>query len=226
VPQAIVAFLGPLLDELIDRFGGGDHADEVAAARKEYDDRRGRVFEDEELWEPWTQAFLEWYVIERVLPPGDYPPAAALLAEEPEPRRAAALRALLSSHRSLFEVLSLRAGRVELCDLLGGAQFSVAEPRAMHGVGVGDVAEARLIGFEGEVVFGRTFCFHPTGTSEAIAGHARRMLSAGSDRRDVIDLCARLRVRAGQYRHVPARRLYEATAADLSHEERAVGTGR
>ncbi|HUH00473.1 MAG TPA: hypothetical protein VML75_00680, partial [Kofleriaceae bacterium] len=75
------------------------------------------------------------------------------------------------------------------------------------------VAELRLIGVGGQVVFGRTFCFHPSGTREAIAAHARRMLAAGGDRREVMDHCASLRVRCERYRHVSALRVYEAVTA-------------
>ena len=50
------AFLGQVLDELV-----AEHTtDEVAvvAARKLYEERRGRVFEDEELWEVWSAGFV------------------------------------------------------------------------------------------------------------------------------------------------------------------------
>lgn len=120
--------------------------------------------------------------------------------------------AWLTSHRSLFEVRGLRAGRVELVDLLGGGQFSVLERRSMAGVGAGDVAEMRLIGFEGEVLFGRTFCFHPPGTRDAIAGHARRIRGQGGTRHQVMDHCASLLVRCQRYRHVPPARIYESVS--------------
>lgn len=204
-----------LLDDLIQRFGGDEYIEDLAAARKDYDDRRGRVFEDEDLWEKWTQAFLEWYLLERVPPGADVPPAAIALESDDYRSRAAAVRAVLCSHRSLFEVRSLRPGTVELFDMLGSAEFSVSEERVLYGVSPGDVAELRLIGFEGDVLFGRTFCFHPRGTREAIAAQARRILGDGGDRRDVMDYCASLRIRCERYRHVTASRVYEAAASDF-----------
>jgi hypothetical protein len=211
--------VGELLDELIGRCAEPARVDDVSAARKAFDDRRGRVFEDEELWERWTQAFLEWYVLERVGPDADAPPVVAALRVQADPARAAVLRALVTSHRSLFEVRALRPGGVELYDLLGGGEFEVDEQRALHGVGVGDVAEVRLIGLAGRVLFGRTFCFHPSGTRNAISGHARRIRAAGGDRREVMDYCASLRVRCERYRHVSAVRVYESATA--KHAEAA-----
>jgi hypothetical protein len=205
--QGAAAVLAGVADALIERFGG-DTGD-IAAARAEYDERRGRVFEDEDLWETWSQAFVEWYVAERVRPGQEYPPAVLALPDEPDERRRAAIRALVTSQRSLFEIRALSGGKVEVFDLLGGAAFAVAEKRTLHGVSLGDVAEVRVIGFEDEVYFGRTFLYHPSGTRDAIVAHARRMFAAGKDRRDVIDFCASLRVRCERYKHVQARRVYE-----------------
>lgn len=217
--SALHAFLTAVIDETIERFGGGDYTERITAARQEYDGRRGRVFEDEELWEAWTQAFLEWYVIERVPGPAEAaagqgrPAVAQVLLDaraRGDARREAAARAWLVSHRSLFEVRALSAGRVELVDLIGGARFWVREPRAMLGVSAGDVAEMRLVGFDGEVLFGRTFCFHPTGTRDAIVAHVRQMRASGSPRMDIVDFFASLRIRCERYRHVPPARIYGA----------------
>lgn len=214
---ARVELIEELVDELVELFGSGAYADDIAAARKQYDERRGRVFEDEPLWEEWTRAFLEWYVVERVPPRDDLPPVARALAAETDPVRAAAMRALLTSHRSLYEVRGIKPTGVHLVDVLGGAELSVSEERALHGVTPGDVAELRLIGFDGAVLFGRTFLFHPSGTREAIISHARRISNDGGDRRDIIDYCASLRIRCERYRHVSAARIYEAATSDFPH---------
>lgn len=234
-----VAFLHAVLDDVIALYGSEPHTGAVTAARQEYHERRDRVFEDQELWEAWTQAFLEWYVIERpqsdVPESGDAsesgdtpgaPPAARYLTryltrylagtDADDQRRRTALRAWLTSYRSLFEVRALRAGEVELVDLLGGGQFLVDEQRALAGVSAGDVAELRLIGFEDRVRFGKTFLFHPAGTRDAIVTHARRMVEQGHGRRDIMDLCARLRVRCERYRHVSPVRVYQNAPSTLA----------
>jgi hypothetical protein len=214
-PANRAAIVDEVMDDMIQRFGSGTHIEDIALARKEFDDRRGRVFEDEELWEEWTRAFLEWYVVERVEPGREYPPAARALVDEEDGARAAVIRALLTSHRSLFEVRRMRVSEIELRDIINGAEFAVAEERVLHGVSPGDIAELRLIGFDESVLFGRTFCFHPSGTRVAIMTHARRILDAGGDRRDVIDYCASLRIRCERYRHVSATRVYEAATTDF-----------
>lgn len=184
----------------------------AAAARHDYESRRGKVHQDDELWEPWSAAFVEWFVVERAVGETHLPPAVQTyreLALAGEAERAAIVRALIASHRSLFEIRSMQPGRIELCDLLGGAELEVAEQRALHGVEVGDVAELRLVGIAGEVHFGRTFIYHPKSARAAIVDRTRAMLAKGMSRRDVIDQIAQLRVQVTRYRHMPPARVYE-----------------
>ena len=203
-----------LLDEVIEELYATHTADPDAAAvaRRNYETRRGKVNLDDELWEAWSAAFVEWYVIERAGEDG-VPMAARTYRElgADDPKRDV-VSALITSQRSLFEVRSLSKGKVELLDLLGGAMFAVEEARSLHGVEVGDVAELRLIGVGGEVRFGRTFVYHPKAARNAIVERARGMLAKGSSRRDVIDQIAQLRVQVTRYRHMPAARVYELGA--------------
>ena len=202
-----------LLDEVIEDLYARHTSDSetAAVARRDYEERRGKVHQDDELWEAWSAAFVEWYVIERVVP-GQGVPLAALTYSEltavGDPR-ASVVGALITSHRSLFEVKSVAKGKIELLDLLGGAAFAVDEQRTLHGVEVGDVAELRLIGVGGEVRFGRTFIYHPKAARAAIVERARAMLAKDGTRRDVIDHVAQLRVTVTRYRHMPAARVYE-----------------
>lgn len=205
---APAALLDQVTEELYARHTAD--AEGTTAARREYEERRGKVHPDDELWEAWSAAFVEWYVVERVAAGEGVPPAAmSYRALPPEDGKRAAIRALVTSQRSLFEVRSISKGDVELLDLLGGAVFQVAEQRALHGVELGDVAELRLVGIGGEVRFGRTFIYHPKSARGAIVERARAMLAKGASRRDVIDQIASLRVRLTRYRHMPPSRVYE-----------------
>jgi hypothetical protein len=222
-----------VLDEVIDELYARHTKDATAAitARHEYETRRGKVHQDDELWEPWSAAFVEWYVVERV-GEGEKLPAAAITARAMAAsgdERADVARALVTSQRSLFEVRAKAkgGGRVELLDLLGGGEFSIAGEReldrtaapfgaASHGAGavlegveIGDVAELRLVGVRGDVRFGRTFIYHPKEARAAIVERARAMLGKGSSRRDVIDQIAQLRVQVTRYRHMAPSRVYE-----------------
>jgi hypothetical protein len=212
VSSSIAADLDAVTEELYARHTAD--SDAAATARAEYEQRRGKVHQDDDLWEPWSAAFVEWFVVERVAAGRSnkgVPPAVESyreLAAAGDPR-APIVRALVTSHRSLYEIVAMARGRIELLDLLGGAEISVDELRTLHGVEVGDVAELRLVGTAGEVRFGRTFIYHPKTARAAIVERARAMLAKGASRRDVIDQIAQLRVQVTRYRHMPAARVYE-----------------
>jgi hypothetical protein len=210
---SVAAQLERITEELYARHTVDTEA--AGVARREYEERRGKVHGEDELWEAWSAAFVEWYVVERLADGADVPPAALThrtLAAAGDPR-APVVAALVTSQRSLFEVRAMRPGRIELVDLLGGAEFHVDEQRAMAGVEVGDVAELRLIGccHDGgaEVRFGRTFIYHPKAARAAIVERARAMIARGASRRDVIDQIAQLRVQVTRYRHMAPARVYE-----------------
>ena len=216
-PEIGDPFIYGVLDQLLTGFVAPAYADELARAREDYESRRGRVREDEELWEAWTQAFLEWYALEWLEHPGG-PPAARELAATSHARSAAALRAWLRSQRALVVVETVRPARVRVRDLLGGAQFEVVEQRSLHGVEQGDAAEVRLVGFEGQVRFGRTFLFHPSGAGEAVEEAVQQLAGQGRSPGEILDRCAALRLRSERYRHVNARRIYRAATDDLPAE--------
>ena len=202
-----------VLDGVIEDLYARHTQDTEAAglARREYEERRGKVHQDDERWEPWSAAFVEWYVVERLADGSDVPPAALTYRElaAAGDARAEIVKAIVTSQRSLYEIRAIAKGRIELLDLLGGAQFHVSEQRAMLGVEVGDVAELRLVGTSGEVQFGRTFIYHPKDARGAIVERARGMLAKGASRRDVIDQVAQLRVQVTRYRHMAPARVYE-----------------
>lgn len=218
--------LARVLDDLIATHAVG--AADVAAARAVYEARRGKVHDDAPAWERWSAAFVEWFVVERVAPGARRPVAAASLGRPGADDTA--IRALCTSLRSLFEVVALERGAARLLDLLGGGEFEVAEPRALLGVTVGDVAELRLVGLDDRVVFARTFIFHPKLVRDTIVDHARALLAGGADRRDVIDAMARARLMLDRvvdprlaisaHRQAAARRVYAPGGAGSSTSRR------
>ncbi len=202
------------LDRLIEAFGAGTWAEEVVRAKDEYATRTGRVFEDDELFEARTAAFLEWYAVERPLAAPGLPPAA--LHRLAAPDDAEAMTAWLASHRSLYSIEDQGEHHVLLYDLIGGGLFEVDERRRLHGVADGDLLEARLVGWQGKVRFGRTFLYHPAGARESIISHARRVKESGGSRADIVDFVASLRVRALRYKHVAAERVYEMGTSEFA----------
>ncbi|MBP9088552.1 MAG: hypothetical protein KBG15_20690 [Kofleriaceae bacterium] len=198
------------IDALVAGHGVADAS--VGLARKHYEAKRGNVHQDEELYEIWSAGFVEWLVIECgsvTTGPSLAFTGATQWRSLGNVRAATIATALATSHRSLFEILAMRDGRVEILDLLGGARFFVVEPRSMVGVEIGDVAELRLLGLDDDVYFAKTFVYHPKAARDDIVAHAQTVLRQGGSRLDAVDAIAVLRAYVPRYRHLPPARIYK-----------------
>jgi len=204
-----------VMDRLMASFTSEELVPEVSRAREQYEIRRGLVREDEELWELWSQIFVEWFALEWTGGEDARPPAARMLERTRDDKDAVTLRAWLRSQRALCEILAMRPGVVRVRDLLRGGMFEVAENRSLHGVEVGDIAEVRLVGFDGRVRFGRTFLFHPSGTRAVIEEQVAQRLAQKMSPEEILDHCAQLRLRTERYRHVDPVRVYRAATEEL-----------
>jgi hypothetical protein len=205
-----------LIDRLAAEFAEEPYREEIAAAREDYFNRAGKVFEDDaELFEGRMASFVEWYVLERPLLGGAPPVLRALErangAGEAEVTRRA-LSALATSHRSLFDLAQVAGDTVELEDLLGGARFKVTERRSTIGFEIGDLIEARLC-WEGQrIVFTKTFLFHPRDAREAALTAIDAALAKGTPRAEIIFQLSRRHVLWHRHGHVNAERVYKAGA--------------
>jgi hypothetical protein len=204
-----------LIHALIDRlaliYGDDPHRADIAQAREAYFAQAGKVFEDDgDLFERRVTAFVEWYLCERPLGAGPPPVVHALEGGAPsfsaEERRALAW--IAASHRSLFDLTDVAGGRILLEDVISGARFSVRERRSTIGFEVGDLLEARLCWDGAEVVFAKTFLFHPRDAREQVLDLVDAGLTKGEGKDAIIFQLARLHVRWHRLGHVGAARVY------------------
>ncbi|HRI51692.1 MAG TPA: hypothetical protein PLW65_16040 [Pseudomonadota bacterium] len=224
-----------VFDELVGR-ATQDETD-VRLAREEWSAQTGRVHPDHELYGERSDAFVEWYVLDRRGVDGLTAVERALLPTAPPPivngaaagpgidngpdggpngvidkglDRATCL-ALRAAHRSLFFVRELQPGGARVDDVLGGAQFEVDERRSLRGVQPGDLFETRVVPDPERpyrLVFSRAMLFHPRGVSTAVFEHARAARARREPRAVVLARLQRLRLRCFAYKHVAPLRIY------------------
>ena len=189
---------------------------DLLAARAEWFEKNGEVFEEDRQLEQRMAAFLEHYVCARPAPHFSVTPARARyeqsLKEDP-PERAAAFRSLTETIHGLFEVSRLGKGEVRLRGLFSGIRFDVTERRQIVGLTRGDVLEARLIPFGGHFHFSPSYCFHPHEASAQIKVEAKRLLKAGPvDEQAFVQECARRSLKVGRYRQIAVEKIYDFQA--------------
>jgi len=208
-----------VIDCLAARFAEPPLDREIAAARSEFDRRRGAVCDDESLFESHVAAFLEWYVLERPGADGRPPVVSCCLTSGAEgglPGSARLLRALALSHHSLFEVVDPRLDHppgVRILDLVGGGLWRVDQPAHAAGLVRGDIFEARLIPWEDRVWFGPVFCYHPREAHQSIHDLVERQRREGTLDRDLVLSLARMRLNWSRSRNLPAERVYRREGA-------------
>jgi hypothetical protein len=205
-----MSVLANALDRVI-AFAARDEA-ETVKAREEWSEKAGRVFDDDQLYEERTTAFLEWYALERELPSGKVPAERFLAEETLDDKEGAWVHALATSHRSLFEVQKVHEGIILLDDLLSGGSFAVTERRRLPGVEDTEILEARLVAnvvTPPELLFTRAFQFHPREARAEIKRQAERARKAGEPRAETLFRLLRLRLKALRYKHVTPDKIYK-----------------
>ncbi len=185
---------------------------DVVAARAEYTAATGEVFEEDRQLELRLAGFLEFYLCDRLAPWAQRTPAQARYhhALKTDTASGAAIwRAFTETWHGLFSVLELLPGRVRLMALGPKCEVEVTERRAMHGLTIGDVLEARLIPFQGTVAFSAAWVWHPHAAAPSIIAEAERRRTTGQGERDLVFDCARRSLRVDRYRQIAIGKIYD-----------------
>ncbi|MDP1915206.1 MAG: hypothetical protein Q8L14_03095 [Myxococcales bacterium] len=207
--------LNTTFDALVQWAMTPEHQDDVVAARAEYSQLAGDVFDEDRQLELRLAGFLEFYLCDRPAPWADGTPARTRYLEalqRESPAQAAAWRAFTETWHGLFQVKGLSPGVVRVVALSARSEVVVSERRAMHGLSVGDVLEARLVPFAGALAFSSAWVWHPHEAASLIVAEAERRRTSGLPERELIYDCARRSLKADRYRQIAIERIYDFSA--------------
>lgn len=190
--------------------------EEVALARKEFFARTGgEVFEDDRSVESRLEGFADWYLFDRPLAACGVPPTQAFLDEkcrELHPTELPVFRGFTETVRGLFEVRRLpKASRLRVRELCANREYEVLERRTLTGLTKGDLFEARLIPFQGELLFSAAFCHHPRIARKAILALVKARRKAGTlDPKAFLDDLLGMALKYERYRNVAIEAIYSS----------------
>jgi hypothetical protein len=203
----------PHLDRVTKWATGPDRQAELLAARADYFARTGEVREDERSFEARMATFLEWYLFDRPLTGGTTPVAAFLQAHAAELSEAerAIHRGLLRTLRAVFEVRKMTDGSgLDIVEPLSGTRYEVYERRGLVGIQKGDLIDARIVPFEGRLLFSGAFLYHPREARKAVLAEARRRRKvdpAASPEQFAFELAGKA-LKLERYRNIAVRHIY------------------
>ncbi len=190
---------------------------DLLRAKKEYFARYGEPHEEDRSYEVRVNGMLDHYLYD-FRPAGDDSTTLDRFIEaEGEsltPEEVAAYRALAQTVHGLFEVRKITEGRVRLRDVFSGRDHDVTERRHVAGLAKDDLLEARLLPFDGELLFSGAFLYHPREVRKTVLAEVKRMKKAApkGDELDVkafLSRLARMALKLERYRNVRLESIYD-----------------
>jgi len=192
----------------------------LLAARQGHFERFGEPHEEDRSYEARLNAMLDHYVYD-FRPPGvDGTAIERFLAEvgpSLPPEELAAFQALTANVHGLFEVRRIRDGQIRLRDAFTGRDHDVTERRPTAGLEKGDLLEARLLPFEGELFFSGAFLYHPREARKLMLAEVKRLKKVAGkggtpDARAFLAQLARMAMKLERYRNVRLEAIYDFSA--------------
>jgi hypothetical protein len=209
----------PYLDQLTTFASTEERKPDLLVAKAEYFQRTGEVFEDDKQFEMRMASFLDFYLFDRKRPGVGRTPAEEFLAlrSAANDPAEAAFRSFTETVHGLFEVRKVLSGTIRLRELFSGKDYDVTERRHSVGLEKGDILEARMIPFDGALVFSAAFCFHPREAVKAIKKEVKRRKKELPDvpPSDLTWEAAKRAMKAERYRQIAVEKVYDFESSRL-----------
>jgi hypothetical protein len=216
----------PELHERLLSWASADPQDPLLlAARQDHFARYGEPHEEDQSYERRMNGMLEAYLFDW-RPSPDAPTTLerflAARGDDLPAEELAAFRALGANRHGLFEVRRMEPGLVWLRDAFTGEEIEVTERRQVAGLARGDLLEARLMPFEGQLWFSGAFLYQPREARARVLAEVKRLKKAAGKhgRPDLDGLLAtlsRMAFKLERYRNVRLESIY-----DFSTDARAM----
>jgi hypothetical protein len=189
---------------------------DLMRARKEHFDQYGEPHEEDRSYEVRLNGMLDFYLYDWRAEGGPTTLERFVAAEGPAlaPGDLEAFRGLAGNVHGLFEVRKIVEGQVRLRDVFSGEDREVTERRQIAGLEKNDLLEARLMPFEGALIFSGAFLYHPREARKAILAEVKRMKKAAGrgavlDAKPFLAQLSRMAMKMERYRNVRLESIYD-----------------
>jgi hypothetical protein len=202
------------LEPIIEEFTTGEYYREVYAAKQEYFDKAGVVYEDDSEFEQRMCIFMDWYLFDRDLPGVDLPPVKYYFRKNKERFSNEELniyRDFCSTIHSVFRLKRFTWGKngLVVLDLFTNKTHKVTDTEINRGFTRGDIFEARIIPFRDGFDFSRGFCFHPIEVESFILGEIKKVRYQDKRRQTKLILqLAAMKLKHLRFQHIDIRHIY------------------
>jgi hypothetical protein len=209
--------LPELHERLLSWATAAEHQADLLAARADHFGRYGEPHEEDQSYEQRVNAMFDAYLYEWRPAPLAPTTLERFIAEAGAGLSAedhAVVAGLLAQRRGLFEVKRVQPGLVRVADVFTGELIEVAERRQVAGLEKGDLLEARLLPYEGKLVFSGAFLYHPREARRLILAEVKRLKKAAGkaaqpDQGAFLATLSRMAFKLERYRNVRLESIYD-----------------
>lgn len=209
--------LGQLQERLLAWATAEERKEELLAARKAHFDAYGEPHEEDRTHEVRLNGMLDFYLYD-FRPSGGVATTLERFLEAEGPALSqedvAAYRDLAKTIHGLFEVRKISDGKVRLRDVFTGGDHDVTERRTTAGLEKGDLLEARLLPFDGTLLFSGAFLYHPREARKQVLAEVKRLKKAAGkgnapDVQSFLARLSRMAMKLERYRNVRLESIYD-----------------
>jgi hypothetical protein len=191
--------------------------EDLLAAKREHFERHGEPHEEDRSYESRVNGMLDHYLYDFRPAGGTGTTLERFIEAEGRslsPEELSAYRDLGAGIHGLFEVRRIRDGELRLRDVFTGKDLHVTERRNVAGLDKGDLLEARLLPFQGELFFSGAFVYHPREVRKAILAEVKRLRKdagrgGAPDVAAFLGILARMAMKLERYRNVRLESIYD-----------------
>ncbi|MBC7385678.1 MAG: hypothetical protein H7301_05900 [Cryobacterium sp.] len=210
LPSQIQRYLDPVVEE----FTTGEYYREVYAAKQEFFEKAGIVYEDDPEYDQRMSIFMDWFIFDRDLPGVDLSPIKLYYRKNKEnfgTEELTIYRDFCSTVHSIFRMQRRGwfSGGLRVADLFSKKSYVVVETDIHQGFAHGDLFEARLVPFKGKYEFSKGFCFHPIEMESFILGEVKKVRYQDKSRQTklILQLSA-MKLRHLRFQHIDVKHIY------------------
>ncbi|WP_242345456.1 hypothetical protein [Anaeromyxobacter terrae] len=212
--------LGELQERLLAWATAEERKDDLLAARKAHFEAYGEPHEEDRTYEVRLNGMLDFYLYD-FRPSGGTGTTLERFFESEGPALSdedrAAYGELSKTFHGLFEVRKLSEGKVRVRDVFTGGDYDVTERRTTAGLEKGDLLEARLLPYDGTLLFSGAFLYHPREARKPILAEVKRLKKAAGkgnspDVPAFLARLARMAMKLERYRNVRLESIYDFSA--------------
>ena len=153
-------------------------SDEIREIKKEYQNLGGAIFDDDRSYEARMACFLEWFVLERIIPDSTETAIERFIRIKSDAIPAEQLgiyQDFTKSIHGLFIAKKITPDAVTVLNLFSDNKYRVHESGGKNMFQRNDVFEGRIISHFDQFHFTGSFCFHPPQSTKFIKSAVKQI---------------------------------------------------